>query len=107
LENRLSDLNVPAASQTSIIDAVIGSAGSAIPGLSDSLVTAQVDVQSAQAIQEASGEAFTDGAQLAAYVAAGFLVVGFLSTFRLGKSSMAVAPAKEEEDVTVAEKKTN
>lgn len=107
LENRLSDLNVPAASQTSIIDAVIGSAGSAIPGLSDSLVAAQVDSQSANAIQDASGEAFTDGAQLAAYVAAGFLVVGFFSTFRLGKSSMAVAPAKEEEAVTVAKKKAN
>jgi len=99
LENRLSELNVPVASQTSIIDAVIGSAGSAIPGLSDSLVTAQVDVQSAQAIQEASGEAFTDGAQLAAYVAAGIPGGGVPLHFPFGQVVNGCGAGKREEDV--------
>ncbi|MDA7843575.1 DHA2 family efflux MFS transporter permease subunit [Pontimonas sp.] len=97
LEDRLTDLNVPSASQETIVDAVIESAGSAIPGIADALTATQVNEQTAQAIQRESGEAFTDGAQLTAYVAAGFLVVGFFSTFRLGRSSMTVPSSKEED----------
>jgi hypothetical protein len=41
----------------------------------------------AQSIQDAAGDAFTDGAKWAALAAAIFLLLGFASTFRLGSRS--------------------
>ncbi|MEY3625426.1 MAG: hypothetical protein RL696_807, partial [Actinomycetota bacterium] len=35
----------------------------------------------------AAGEAFTDGAKLAAWAAGAFLLLGFASTFRLGRKT--------------------
>lgn len=92
LENRLDDLGVASSIQAGVVDAVVDSAGAAIPQISDSLLRMQVDQTTADAVQSASGEAFTDGARIAAYFAAGFLVLGFLSSFRLGRSAKVVAP---------------
>ena len=92
LENRLDDLGVASSIQAGVVDAVVDSAGAAIPQISDSLLTMQVDQTTADAAQSASGEAFTDGARIAAYFAAGFLVLGFLSSFRLGRSAKVVTP---------------
>ena len=92
LENRLDDLGVASSIQAGVVDAVVDSAGAAIPQISKSLLTTQVDQTTADAVQSASGEAFTDGARIAAYFAAGFLVLGFLSSFRLGRSAKVVAP---------------
>jgi len=99
LEERLDDLAVPVETQSQIVNAVVGSAGGAIPGIAEGLMASQVDATTAGAIQDASSEAFTDGAQLSAYVAAGFLVVGFLSTFNLGSQLTTIA-RKEEPEVT-------
>ena len=84
LEQRLSDLEVPTAQSVVLVDAVVDSAGSAIPGLTDGLVAEQVPQALAEDITNAAGEAFTDGAKLAAWSAAGFLLLGFASTFYLG-----------------------
>ena len=84
LEQRLSDLQVPTAQSVVLVNAVVDSAGSAIPELTDGLVAQQVSQELAEDITEAAGEAFTDGAKLAAWSAAGFLLLGFASTFYLG-----------------------
>jgi EmrB/QacA subfamily drug resistance transporter len=84
LEQRLSDLEVPTAQSVVLVDVVVDSAGSAIPGLTDGLVAQQVPQALAEDITLAAGEAFTDGAKLAAWSAAGFLLLGFASTFYLG-----------------------
>ena len=84
MEQRLSDLEVPTAQSVVIVDAVVDSAGSAIPGLTDGLVAQQVPQSLAEDITNAAGEAFTDGAKWAAWSAAGFLLLGFASTFYLG-----------------------
>ena len=83
LETRIDDAGLPPALSGTVVSAVVDSAGAAIPGLADVLVANEIDPTTAQSVQEASGEAFTDGAQSAAFVAAGFLVLGLLSTFRL------------------------
>jgi len=93
LENRLDELGLDQNTQTQVVDAVITSAGSAIPGISDVLVASQVERSVADAVQEAGGEAFTDGAKLAGYGAAGFLIVGLLSTLRLGQGRGAARTA--------------
>jgi hypothetical protein len=83
LENRLSDLQLESSQQVMIVDAVVESAGAAIPELG-ALGTD---------IQLAAGEAFTDGAKSAAWIAGGFLLIGFASTFNLG-SRKPTKPAK-------------
>ncbi|MDA8580130.1 MFS transporter, partial [Pontimonas sp.] len=100
LDDRLSELSLPPASQSQVVDLVVGSAGGAIPGIAEALQAQQVDAATAAAVQSASSEAFTDGAQLSAYVAAGFLVVGFLSTFNLGGSRPAYGRREEAADDT-------
>ena len=84
MEQRLSDLDVPSAQSVVLVDAVVDSAGSVIPELTDGLVAQQVSQELAEDITTAAGEAFTDGAKLAAWSAAGFLLLGFASTFYLG-----------------------
>ena len=95
LQNRLDDVGVSTANQTVIVDTVVESAGAVIPQLSAIVAATGVETATADAIQEASGEAFTDGAQLAAYAAAGFLVLGFFSTFRLGGVAPEPKPANQ------------
>lgn len=101
LENRLDEIGVPAAIQAQIVETVVDSAGSVIPQLSNIAQASGVDNATADSIQLASGEAFTDGAQLAAYAAAGFLVLGFFSTFRLGGLTREEKPetAKKNSEV--------
>ena len=67
---KLTDLKVPAEAQQGIVDAVVESAGGAIPGLPAN-------------IGDAAGQAFSQGAMWAAFAAALFLLVGLVSTFRL------------------------
>ena len=86
-ENRLTDLAVPDTQQVVLVDAVVDSAGGAIPQLSNILQTQQVPAQIADQIQIEAGQAFTDGAKYAALAAALFLFLGFISTFRLGSRS--------------------
>jgi len=74
LETRLSDLQLESSQQLVIVDAVVESAGAAIPELG----------AISPEIQTAAGEAFTDGAKASAWVAGGFLLLGFASTFNLG-----------------------
>lgn len=87
LENRLAPSGLESAQTTAIVDAVVDSAGSAIPGLAAGLQNNQVDSAQAQQIQAEAGEAFTDGARFAAYAAGAFLLLGFATTFRLGGSA--------------------
>ena len=95
LETRIDDASLPPALSGTVVTAVVDSAGAAIPGLADVLVANEVDPATAQSVQEASGEAFTDGAQSAAFFAAGFLVLGLLSTFRLGARPSLSRTAEE------------
>ena len=83
LEKRLDDLKVTGDSQSQIVNAVVDSAGGAIPKLTDALTAQHVPAAAASDIAHAAGSAFADGAMWAAYAAALFLALGFLSTFRL------------------------
>jgi len=75
LHARLVDqTDLPEAARTSIVDAVVVSAGGAIPGL------AEKDPK----LSEAAKAAFSDGTRYSAFAAAGFLSLGFLATLRLG-----------------------
>ena len=98
MEQRLSDLDVPRAQSVVLVDAVVDSAGSAIPQLTDGLLAQQVPQELAEEITTAAGEAFTDGAKWAAWSAAGFLLLGFASTFSLGsqKTKTKKTPAKRK-----------
>ena len=62
--------------------------------IADTLQANQVPQGIAQDIQRESGEAFTDGARFASYAAGGFLVLGLLSTLRLGRSASRVETAE-------------
>jgi uncharacterized protein YcfJ len=85
IESKLADLNVKEDQATQISQIVVDSAGSAIPALKDGLVAQQVPEAVAEDIVTATGAGFTEGTKAAAWAAAGFLGLGFLSTFRLGK----------------------
>ncbi len=67
---------IPAATATQIVDAVVDSAGGAIPAL---------DAKSADVAADAR-QAFSDATRLGAFTAAGFLALGFLATLRLSGS---------------------
>jgi EmrB/QacA subfamily drug resistance transporter len=90
LEDRLDEIGVASSQQTLIVESVVDSAGGVIPALDEILTAQQVPQSIATDIQAAAGDAFTDGARWAAFAAAGFLLLGFASTFRLGSR----APAK-------------
>jgi EmrB/QacA subfamily drug resistance transporter len=64
---------LPQTARSQIVDAVVVSAGGAIPGL------AKKD----QKIGAAAADAFSEGTRYSAFAAAGFLVLGFLATLRL------------------------
>ncbi len=96
LEQRLDELAVPASQIVIVTDAVVDSAGSAIPGLEAGLIANQVEPALAAEIKLAAGDAFTDGAKWSAWAAAGFLLLGFASTFNLGsrKESESIEQSK-------------
>jgi len=77
---------IPAAAGTQIVNAVVDSAGGAIPGL---------DAQSADVAADAR-QAFSDATRLGAFSAAGFLALGFLATLRLTGSGRPVEEAEHE-----------
>ena len=86
LDARLS--NLPDAVRTQVVNAVVDSAGAAIPGLEkqDAAIAADARI------------AFSDATRFAAFSAAGFLVLGFLATLRLS----GVSRNREEELVEAA-----
>jgi hypothetical protein len=84
IDSRLAELKVPSEQATQISQVVVDSAGSAIPFLKDQLVAQQVPADMADKIVAAAGDGFTEGTKFSAWAAAGFLGLGFLSTFRLG-----------------------
>ncbi|MEY2900479.1 MAG: hypothetical protein RL247_645 [Actinomycetota bacterium] len=94
LTDRLDALSVEGSQQTQIVDAVVNSAGGAIPLIAENLQANQVPEGLAQDIQSESGEAFTDGARFASYAAGAFLLLGLLSTLRLGRSASRVETAE-------------
>lgn len=71
---------LPAEVQTQIVDTVVVSAGGAIPGL----------IEQQPEVGAAAAAAFTDGTRAAAFTAAGFLMIGLASTFRLRAASDVV-----------------
>jgi EmrB/QacA subfamily drug resistance transporter len=85
LETRLSDLAIPQQQSQIVVEAVVDSAGAAIPQLAEGLTAQGVPAETVDAIITASGDAFTDGVKLAAWAAAGFLFLGFFSTLNLGR----------------------
>ena len=95
LTDRLDSAGVDSAQQSQVVDAVVNSAGGAIPLIADTLQANQVPQSVAQTIQRESGEAFTDGARFASYAAGGFLILGLLSSLRLGRSASRVPEADE------------
>ena len=84
IDTRLADLDVPSKQATQISQVVVDSAGSAIPFLKAELVKQHVPAAQADKIVAAAGDGFTEGTKFSAWAAAGFLGLGFLSTFRLG-----------------------
>jgi EmrB/QacA subfamily drug resistance transporter len=84
IDARLAELKVPSEQATQISKVVVDSAGSAIPFLKDQLVAQHVPAATADKIVTAAGDGFTEGTKFSAWAAAGFLGLGFLSTFRLG-----------------------
>ncbi|MDP3209102.1 MAG: MFS transporter, partial [Rhodoglobus sp.] len=74
LQNRLDQrTEIPESVRTQIVDAVVVSAGTAIPGLDERSADAAADARAA----------FSDATRYAALSAAGFLSLGFLATLRL------------------------
>ncbi|CAN5257655.1 DHA2 family efflux MFS transporter permease subunit [soil metagenome] len=75
LQARLDErAEIPASASSQIVDLVVDSSGTAIPAL---------DAKSPDAAADARA-AFSDATRYSAFAAAGFLVLGFLATLRLG-----------------------
>ena len=103
LDAKLADVpGLPESARTQVVDAVVDSAGAAIPAL---------EAQSPE-IAAAARDAFSEGTRYSAFAAAGFLVLGLFATLRLsgttrrgeqrepaadagGEASAAVTPAAE------------
>ncbi|MCU1482125.1 MAG: family efflux transporter permease subunit [Subtercola sp.] len=88
LDASLASQGVPDAQRTSLVSAVVDSSGAAIAGLAASPATVAVATD--------AKAAFSTGTQLAAFSAAGFLVIGFLATLSLGGTrggSVSAEPA--------------
>ncbi len=84
LQARIDDSPLPDTVKTQIVDAVVDSAGNAIPGLKERNADVYADAQ----------EAFSDGTRYSALAAAGFLALGLLATLRLDSGR----PNHEDED---------
>lgn len=66
-----------------VSSAVVESAGGAIPGLQGKLELAHVPAAVAAEVADVAQTSFTDGAKATAWTAGGFLLLGFISTFKL------------------------
>ena len=84
LDSALSDAGLPATARAGIVDAVVESAGGAIPALA-------TDARGSVAYEPAR-QAFSDATRYAAFTAAGFLVLGLTATFSLGSGRRAPEP---------------
>ena len=73
LEARLADSALPDSAKTQVVNAVVDSAGNAIPGLADRSPDVAADAR----------DAFSDGTRYSTFAAAGFLALGLLATLRL------------------------
>jgi predicted MFS family arabinose efflux permease len=91
MTDKLNALNLPSqffsdSQKKAIVDAVVDSSGGAIPVLKQQLIEkshGMLPANTAAQIADAAGHSFSQGAMWAAYCAVGFLIVGFLSTFKL------------------------
>ncbi len=86
LDARLGDSGVPASTRSSIVNAVVDSSGAAIPALAKQDAVAGRDAKIA----------FSDATRYAAFSAAGFLVLGFVATLRLGSATPRREPRRRE-----------
>ncbi len=97
LETRIAEQSVSAEQSTKIVDLVVDSAGGVIPSLPDLLQSPATGMplskEVAQQITEDAGQAFTDGAKASAWAAAGFLLLGLVSTLNLGSRRKKEEPA--------------
>lgn len=84
LETKLSDIGIQSEQSQVLVEAVVDSAGGAIPQLEAGLTLQGIPAEIASEVQVAAGDAFTDGAKFSAWAAAAFLLLGLLSTFNLG-----------------------
>ncbi len=83
LSTSLDDQGMPAAQRDQVVSAVVDSSGSAIAGLAADPSTA--------AVADAAKQAFSEATRLAAFTAAGFLVVGLIATIPLGRARRPAA----------------
>lgn len=83
---------------TAISTPVVDSAGAALPGITQFLVSQGAPQQVADEVQLAANNGFTDGVKATGYAAAGFLFLGLLATINLGarKPKKAAAPVEAE-----------
>ena len=81
----------------SIAEPVVDSAGAALPQISEFLQAQGAPKAFAQDVQEAANEGFTQGVKATGYAAAGFLLLGLLTTFNL--SGRRTKKAKAEEPI--------
>jgi hypothetical protein len=64
---------------------VVNTSGGIIPGIAGNLVQNGAPSQLAEVVQAEAMLGFTDGVKTTGWVAAGFLGLGFLATFNLGR----------------------
>ncbi len=87
LDAKLADVpGIPAVAQSQIVDAVVDSAGAAIPSLE----------ARSPALADAARDAFSEGTRYSAFAAAGFLVLGFLATLRLSGTAPHRVPREAD-----------
>ncbi|WP_241744134.1 MFS transporter [Cellulosimicrobium arenosum] len=92
LDARLADQGVPEDQRTQVVDAVVDSAGGAIPALAE-------DQRTAAAADDAR-EALTQGTRYSAFAAGAFLLLGLGATLALGRSRDDERPTRDRaEDV--------
>jgi len=89
LAAKLDDRGIPAAQNDQVVSAVIDSAGGAIAGLEANPETA--------ALADDAKSAFSTGTSIAAFTAAGFLVLGLIATLSLGSGRPRLEEAEKEE----------
>jgi len=77
LSTSLDDRGIPAEQRDQVVSAVVDSAGGAIAGLEGDPSTAPIAAD--------AKAAFSSGTRLAAFTAAGFLVIGLIATIPLGR----------------------
>ncbi len=80
--------SIDAAAQTELVegltDQVVDSAGAALPYVEAGMIQAGLPPQAAADIQAAANQGFTTGVQATGWAAAGFMALGFASTFAMG-----------------------